>query len=55
MEEAVEALTKVGVVFEKEVPDVTVNEKGIAVTAYEKAAWFKDPDGNMLTLSQILV
>jgi catechol 2,3-dioxygenase-like lactoylglutathione lyase family enzyme len=55
MEEAVEELTKTGVVFEKEVPDVTLNDKGIAATAYEKAAWFKDPDGNMLALSQLLV
>ena len=54
IEEAVSELTKIGVLIEKEMPEVELNEQGIASTEYEKAAWFKDPDGNMLSLSQLL-
>lgn len=55
MESAVDELSKAGIVFEKAMPGIALNEKGIASTEYEKAAWFKDPDGNMLTLSQLAI
>ena len=54
MEEKVNELTENGVAFEQyDLPGIKTNEKGIATHGTKKAAWFKDPDGNILGLSQI--
>jgi hypothetical protein len=48
----VKRLTGRGVTFEK-YPFVQVQEHGIWTTPNgDKVAWFKDPDGNVLSLSQ---
>jgi len=55
VEEAVDALSANGVEFEHyDFPGLKTNEKGIAVSEEEgeKAAWFKDPDGNILAIAQ---
>jgi hypothetical protein len=52
IEEAVAALTKKGVVFEK-FPGLPQDDLGIwSAPGGAKVAWFKDPDGNILSLSQ---
>ena len=52
VETMVEWLTKRGVVFEK-YPFVQDKERGIWSTPDgSKVAWFKDPDGNVLSVSQ---
>ena len=50
----IESLTAKGVKFEhyKEEPFKT-NEKGVVEHGGKKGAWFKDPDGHILGLSQI--
>jgi catechol 2,3-dioxygenase-like lactoylglutathione lyase family enzyme len=49
----VDDLSAGGVVFERyDGPSVTTDEKGVAVLGESKAAWFKDPDGNVLGLLQ---
>jgi catechol 2,3-dioxygenase-like lactoylglutathione lyase family enzyme len=52
IEKAVAALMKTGVTFEK-FPGLPQDELGIwAAPGGAKVAWFKDPDGNILSLSQ---
>jgi catechol 2,3-dioxygenase-like lactoylglutathione lyase family enzyme len=52
IEEEVRALVERGVVFEK-YPFVEDQKTGIWVApGGDKVAWFKDPDGNVLSLSQ---
>ncbi len=52
IEEAVASLQKKGVKFEK-FPGLPQDESGIwAAPGGAKVAWFKDPDGNILSLSQ---
>lgn len=52
IEEEVAALQKKGVKFEK-FPGLEQEESGIwAAPGGAKVAWFKDPDGNILSLSQ---
>ena len=52
IEEAVEWLRDRGVTLEK-YPFVQDRERGIWTTpAGDKVAWFKDPDGNILSVSQ---
>ena len=52
IEESVSELTKKGVQFEK-FPGLPQDERGIwAAPGGAKVAWFKDPDGNILSLSQ---
>jgi len=52
IEEAVSALQKKGVVFEQ-FPGMEQDKLGIwAAPGGAKVAWFKDPDGNILSLSQ---
>jgi extradiol dioxygenase family protein len=49
---SVDALTQRGIAFEK-YPFVKDQARGIWVTpGGDKVAWFKDPDGNVLSLSQ---
>ena len=55
VEATVDELTQKGVVFEQyDFPGLKTNEKGIAIVEGEgeKAAWFKDPDGNILAVGQ---
>ena len=50
----VDELTKKGVEFEKyNEGSIKTDEKGIAKKGKLKAAWFKDPDGNIIGLSQV--
>jgi catechol 2,3-dioxygenase-like lactoylglutathione lyase family enzyme len=52
IETIVDWLTKRGVVFEK-YPFVQDKERGIwSAPGGNKVAWFKDPDGNVLSVSQ---
>jgi catechol 2,3-dioxygenase-like lactoylglutathione lyase family enzyme len=46
-------LTKRGVTFER-FPNMNQDEQGICTfpTTGDKVAWFKDPDGNVLSISQ---
>jgi catechol 2,3-dioxygenase-like lactoylglutathione lyase family enzyme len=48
---AIEALVKKGVVFER-FQGMDQDELGIWKSPDGKVAWFKDPDGNILSLSQ---
>jgi catechol 2,3-dioxygenase-like lactoylglutathione lyase family enzyme len=49
---AVDALASAGVTFER-FEDLPQDEQGICVFAEgSKVAWFRDPDGNLLSLSQ---
>jgi catechol 2,3-dioxygenase-like lactoylglutathione lyase family enzyme len=53
VESVVAELTAKGVSFEKyDLPDLKTDERGIADLGMEKAAWFKDPDGNILNVGQ---
>jgi hypothetical protein len=50
--EAVDALTEKGLHFER-YPNMTHDERAICTFPNgDKVAWFKDPDGNVLLLSQ---
>lgn len=51
----VEELSKNGVVFEHyDLPGIKTDEKGVASHQDgKKAAWFTDPDGNILGLTQL--
>jgi len=47
----VDELTANGVTFEHYDTDrLKTNEKGIAELGDERVAWFKDPDGNILSI-----
>jgi catechol 2,3-dioxygenase-like lactoylglutathione lyase family enzyme len=49
----VDELEARGVVFEKyDLPGLKTDEQGIADLGSTKAAWFKDPDGNILNVGQ---
>jgi catechol 2,3-dioxygenase-like lactoylglutathione lyase family enzyme len=53
LEAVVDELAASGVSFERyDAPQITTDEKGIAVVGGSKGAWFKDPDGNILGLIQ---
>lgn len=50
----IEELSKQGVVFEQyNYPELKTDEKGVMKRGTKKGAWFTDPDGNVLGLSQI--
>lgn len=50
----IEDLNKVGVVCEQyDFPDLKTDDKGVVDHGSKKGAWIKDPDGNILGLSQI--
>ena len=54
IEETVADLRARGVTFEEyDMPNLKT-ENGIATIGEEKGAWFKDPDGNILALSEVL-
>jgi catechol 2,3-dioxygenase-like lactoylglutathione lyase family enzyme len=47
----VDGLAARGVVFERyDLPGITTDERGVAQMGEERAAWFKDPEGNTLSL-----
>ncbi len=55
LEAKVEEMTAAGIIFEQyDFPALKTDEKGIAISEEEgeKAAWFKDPDGNILAVNQ---
>lgn len=54
VEEIVQALGEKGVVFEQyDMPGLKTNEQGIATMAGVKGAWFKDTEGNILSVVQV--
>lgn len=56
IETTVDELSGKGVTFEHySIPEMGLktNEKGIAEMGKVKSAWFKDPDGNILSLLQV--
>lgn len=53
VEGTVEALREKGVVFEQyDMPNLKTDERGIAVIGDEQTAWFKDPEGNTLSITE---
>lgn len=51
-EATVKDLTEAGVAFERyDLPKLKTDERGIATLGSVKVAWFKDPDGNTLSVS----
>ena len=51
LEAEITELSQKGVVFEHyDMPGLKTDEKGIATMGPVKSAWFKDPDGNILSL-----
>ena len=51
-EATVSELTDNGVTFERyDLPGLKTDERGIATLGSVKVAWFKDPDGNILSVS----
>ena len=53
IERVVSALRERGVVFEEYDLDGLTTVNGIAELGPDRSAWFKDPDGNLLNLSQL--
>lgn len=55
VEKTVDMLTQKGVRFERydTLDGIKTNEKGVAIMGDKKAAWFKDPDGNILGIVQM--
>lgn len=54
IEKAVDELVSKGVAFEQyDMGEFSTDAKGIADMGTEKAAWFKDPDGNILSIWQV--
>jgi catechol 2,3-dioxygenase-like lactoylglutathione lyase family enzyme len=53
IEEVVRALREKGVVFEQyDLPDLKTDERGIATMGPIKSAWFKDTEGNILSINE---
>jgi catechol 2,3-dioxygenase-like lactoylglutathione lyase family enzyme len=54
LEKTMEALRERGVVFERyDMPGLKTDERGIAEQAGMKGAWFKDSEGNILSISEV--
>ncbi len=54
LDAVVTKLTENGVTFEQYDQDpIKTDERGIATLGDVKAAWFKDPDGNILSVNQM--
>ena len=52
-EATVRELTEKGVTFERyDLPGLKTDERGIATLGGVKVAWFKDPDGNIVSVSE---
>jgi catechol 2,3-dioxygenase-like lactoylglutathione lyase family enzyme len=54
VEQAVDELRRRGLAFEEYDTPNLKTENAIATIGPERAAWFKDPDGNILTVFQIV-
>lgn len=53
IEEAVEELHEKGVAFEQyDMPGLKTDERGIAKLDVAKGAWFKDPEGNIIAITE---
>jgi catechol 2,3-dioxygenase-like lactoylglutathione lyase family enzyme len=53
VERTVEELRQKGIEFEQyDQPNLKTDERGIAVVGRAKSAWFKDPEGNILTITE---
>lgn len=53
IEEVVQALRERGVVFEQyDLPGLKTDEHGIATIGPGKSAWFKDTEGNILSIAE---
>lgn len=53
VEEAVEELSERGVAFAQyDTPDLKTDERGIADLEGVKVAWFQDPEGNILSVTE---
>jgi hypothetical protein len=54
IEAVVDALRKRGVVFEQyDMPGMKTDERGIATLGPGKSAWFKDTEGNILSIFKV--
>jgi hypothetical protein len=54
IEAVVDALIKRGVVFEQyDMPGMKTDERGIATLGPGKSAWFKDTEGNILSIFEV--
>lgn len=54
IEKTIEELSQKGVTFEYyDMPGLKTDEKGVATLGPIKSAWFKDPDGNILSVMQV--
>jgi catechol 2,3-dioxygenase-like lactoylglutathione lyase family enzyme len=50
---AFDELEERGIAFERyDLPGLKTNDRGVAEIEGQRAAWFKDPDGNILALDQ---
>lgn len=52
IEQAVDELTKRGIIFEQYGGDIKTDQKGICREGGPLIAWFKDPAGNILSILQ---
>lgn len=52
VEREVDELIGMGITFEQ-YPELGTNDKGVSTMGSTKAAWFKDPDGNIIAITQI--
>lgn len=53
VESTVEELRKQGVVFEQHnTPNLKTDERGIALVGEAQTAWFRDPEGNILAITE---
>ena len=56
LDEVVEVLSERGVVFEHyDMPGIQTDERGIANMDNGRVAWFKDPDGNILSVGEFML
>jgi catechol 2,3-dioxygenase-like lactoylglutathione lyase family enzyme len=54
LEQTMDELIQKGVAFEHyDMPGLKTDEKGIAINEATKAAWFKDPDGNIIGIVEV--
>lgn len=54
LEEVMDQLEEKGVEFERyDLPNLKTDEKGVMEMGDAKAAWFKDPDGNIFGIVQV--
>ena len=53
VESTVDELREKGIVFEQyDMPNLKTDKRGIAKLGQAKAAWFKDPEGNILSITE---